>query len=374
MNHKVLLLIMITFLSPIPLAFSQALQQTDLIYAKRHMLHSKILNEDREVEVYLPPSYYQTENHHSGQGHEYPVIVVIGGESFFRTVSGIVEHLSDVSRMPESIVVGLPNNTGKGLQMLPKIVGDDGKPFIPDSLADEYIQFYQQELFPHLESTYRVAKFRTLIGWSNQSAFALHAFVKAPELFQATIAIAPFLNHGYKVGDTFVDAIAKPFAKTPNRKAWLYVGMSQSDVESNPQGKVSLQNLQQQLSPYTQKHLTLKTEVLAGEHHFSMPLPAVMSALDMIYPREKFKAVNFSREVIGEPGETVANIDAIFNKLSADYGFKTYPLEHKLGFICRRLIRQKRFDDAKAVIERWRELYPKSSEYQTYLQQTNETN
>ena len=181
-------------------------------------------------------------------------------------------------------------------------------------------------------------------------------------------------RHGYKVGDTFVDAIAKPFAKTPNRKAWLYVGMSQSDVESNPQGKVSLQNLQQQLSPYTQKHLTLKTEVLAGEHHFSMTLPAVMSAFEMIYPRAKFKAVNFSREVIGEPGETVANIDAIFNKLSADYGFKIYPLEHKLGFICRRLIRQRRFDDAKAVIERWRELYPKSSEYQTYLQQTNETN
>ena len=368
MSSKSITFIVITLLmlSMSVQAQNKITEQTDLIYAKRHMLHSKILNEDREVEVYLPPSYYHSV-------HDYPIIVVIGGESFFRTVSGIVEHLSDVSRMPESIVVGLPNNTGKGLQMLPKLVGDDGKPFIPDSKADEYLQFYQQELFAHLESTYRVAKFRTLIGWSNQSAFALHAFVKAPELFQATIAIAPFLRYGYKVGDTIADAMARPYGKTPNRKAWLYVAMSESDVESNPQGKVDLQNLQQQLSPFTKNQLTLKTEVLAGEHHFSMTLPAVMSAFEMIYPRAKFKAANFSREVIGEPGETVANINAIFDKLSADYGFKTYPLGHKLGFICRRLIRQKRFIDAKSVIKRWVEIYPKSTEHQSYLKQVNES-
>ena len=72
-----------------------------LTYAQQYVIHSKILNEDRKVNIFLPESFYEV----SAQ-HTYPVLLLLEDE-FFLMVSGVVKHLSSVERMPETIVVSL---------------------------------------------------------------------------------------------------------------------------------------------------------------------------------------------------------------------------------------------------------------------------
>ena len=56
-----------------------------------------------EASIYLPKNFNK-----STAKHTYP-LVLLYGDQFFLTTSGIVEHLSAVHKMPEAIVVSFNN-------------------------------------------------------------------------------------------------------------------------------------------------------------------------------------------------------------------------------------------------------------------------
>ncbi|MBN4080768.1 hypothetical protein JYT44_00245 [Caldithrix abyssi] len=337
------------------------ISSTPLVYGERHMLPSEILGETRAVDVYLPESYYE-----AAQTRAYPLIVVLDGEFMFHTVTGVVKHLSSVSRMPEAIVVGIPNNTGKRLSFSPKLFSDNGRQSRSGGQEEQYIQFFKEELFPFLNKKYRTVKFRMLIGLSPTAKFTLHTFWKAPDLFQAHIAIVAghHLSHGYKPEESLSDVIQKSFTKTPNRKAYLYINSAESNFKNNPKVKTNLENIEKQLLPYTSKSLTLKTEVVPGVA-YAVVLPSVISAMDMIFPKEKWEPDYNS--FINQKGTATSNMDAFFKNLSSEYGFKIFPKGERfwnsdcLQGIGYRLLRQERIKEAIEIFQRWVEYYPNTA-------------
>src|ERR1043165_8621252 len=73
-------------------------------------VHSAILNEERQLLIYLPEEYDTLK--------KYPVVYLLDGESFFHSFTGIVSHLSGSYVVPEMIVVELVN-TNRGRAFTP---------------------------------------------------------------------------------------------------------------------------------------------------------------------------------------------------------------------------------------------------------------
>ena len=335
-----------------------------LTYAQQYVIHSKILNEARKVNVFLPESFYE-----SSEEHTYPVLLLLEDE-FFLMVSGVVKHLSSVERMPETIVVSLvdgphvPKLYTNGSDNWPK----DWKqlPFGVD--PDPFTAHLKQELLPYLKSNFRANEFGVVLGFSGTAMYALHAFSKEPEMFDANIAIASgdVLGMGYKEGESLIDLFVNDVKNTPTRKRYLYVTSADSDVNGgSPMIKANLEELENRLSPYRSDDFYFISKVFPYEGHYDVALPGLEEALRMIFPKEKWFAKY--REIIKEPGNAMENVDAHFQKLSEEYGFIILPKAERwnsgnsLSRIGRSLLNQGKTAEAIEVNQRWVKYRPKST-------------
>ena len=65
---------------------------------------SKVLNQERNILVYLPPEYNYSKN-------KYHVMYLLDGEQSFYYTAGIVHFLSNTTHIPKTIVVAIPNKS-----------------------------------------------------------------------------------------------------------------------------------------------------------------------------------------------------------------------------------------------------------------------
>ncbi|MEN8193322.1 MAG: alpha/beta hydrolase-fold protein, partial [Bacteroidota bacterium] len=65
-------------------------------------INSEILNQEREIFVWLPQGYDTSE-------YSYPIHFLLDGEITFLSYSGIVHIMSLAGQIPEAIVIGIPN-------------------------------------------------------------------------------------------------------------------------------------------------------------------------------------------------------------------------------------------------------------------------
>ena len=170
-------------------AIAQDLQ--DIILGKRFVFHSEILQQERTVLVYLPPSYNTVE----GASRHFPVMYLLDGGAHFNSATGIVHHLSSpnsgVHRIPEMIVIALPN-IRRTHSLTPTVVTTG--PYSEDSGgAADFSRFLREELFKKVEDDFRTSPERLLVGHSLGGLFALNVFLEHPEMFDHYIAIDPSL-------------------------------------------------------------------------------------------------------------------------------------------------------------------------------------
>jgi len=80
-----------------------------IVIGTKYILHSNILNEDREYWISLPESYSNEESSYK----RYPVLIVLDGNAHFRSITGMVNYMSSGyngnTRIPEMIVVAIQN-------------------------------------------------------------------------------------------------------------------------------------------------------------------------------------------------------------------------------------------------------------------------
>ena len=152
-------------------------------------VQSIILGQNRVINVYLP-------NRYDGKDSiKYPVIYLLDGsanEDFIHVV-GLVQFLTMINAMPNSVVVGIANTDRKHDFTHPATVPGDLKLVPTSGGSQKFIEFLGSELQPYVQQHYKVQAGGTLVGQSLGGLLATEVLLKKPALFYSYIIVSPSL-------------------------------------------------------------------------------------------------------------------------------------------------------------------------------------
>ena len=162
-----------------------------LNYSVTHVLFSENVQDSFFIYVKLPKDYDK-------EGSRlYPVIYLLDGDIAFPIAWSVVRYLQFGKILPDVIIVGI----GYGGLMDGSKLSKRERDYTISAIdrwqesggAQEFLYFLKDELFPFLESNYRIdINNRTLNGHSLGGLFALYTLFSEPQLFQNYIASSPY--------------------------------------------------------------------------------------------------------------------------------------------------------------------------------------
>ena len=158
---KLILLLLFIPLVCIGQTLTKKISETDFSIGKSIKMESTILDEIRDLNIYLPLNYS------ADSLKTYPVVYLLDGskDEDFIHISGIVQFgsFSWINMVPESIVVGIGNVDRKRDFTSPSQNELDQKEFPTSGKSDKFIRFLQNEIQPYIDSDYRTNNIKTII-------------------------------------------------------------------------------------------------------------------------------------------------------------------------------------------------------------------
>ncbi|MDY6949252.1 MAG: alpha/beta hydrolase-fold protein [Pseudomonadota bacterium] len=276
-------------------AFAQNLELTDagpLSIGTTLTLQSAALNETRTVHVALPPDY-------ATSTQRYPVVYVLDAQTFwlFQYAYGETSALAGQDRMPPVILVGVTSPDRFGDLTVASPTNARGR-------AVEFRSFLGDELQPLIDSRYRTAPYTVLIGHSLGGSFALHTLARAPDTFDAYIAMSPALQvydgaifrevtEGLGSGRTFKNTLFTSLADEDADMLRYYDDFVQLMADTVPEG------------------IDFRQMRFPDESHGSTPMPGMHHGLLAVWQG-------------WVPPDSITTFDAMlsyFDKLSEHYGY-----------------------------------------------------
>jgi predicted alpha/beta superfamily hydrolase len=314
-------------------------------------LHSDVLDEDRTLMVSTPPGYGLSET-------RYPVVYLLDAGTNFHHTTGTLNALTRVGHIPEMIVVAMAN-TDRTRDMTPS-------PFTPDPAedgesegevrnpsptaggADKFLDFFEQELFPYVDKSYRTAPYRVLIGHSFGGLFAIHALVNRPASFDAYVAISPSL--WWEDGEVVAQA-AETFQNgfKFGRDKTLYMSLASEGGDM----LTEYQKFDELLRYAAPSNLTWEGMMMEGDDHGSTPLRSTYHGLKTVFPR--WRLPGFVR------GQGLAGVQAHYADLSRQYGYEIQVPERTINLLGYGLLGEDKIAEALAVLRHNVATYPKSA-------------
>ncbi|MHC2990136.1 hypothetical protein OB13_00450, partial [Pontibacter sp. HJ8] len=326
----------------------------------KEIIHSTILEEDREIWVYVPAS--------AGADNKtrYPVMYLLDGRDFFHSMTGIAGYLSTDGKMPEMIVVGIVNrDRGSDLTPTRSMLSRDGSvdpDFRNSGRGEKFISFIQKELMPHIDARYNTAPYRMFVGHSLGGLTVLHAFVNHPALFTSYVAIDPSLwwdNH------LIVKQTEKALAQKDYAGKSLFFAASNTMekgmdtirvIKDTAYGNGNVRNnFQFRETLRKSKNLAWAWKFYPEDNHSSVPLPAQYDALRFI-----FKKYEMDKD-IQDPTITVEYIQDHYRSVSALMQYPVLPSQgivNILGYIS---MGNKHYDKAYGFFKMNIDNYPTST-------------
>ena len=172
------------------LNFAQAAEQVaPLAIGETFTLHSKLLNETRRINVYLPPGYAEAKD------QRFPVLYMPDGglaEDFLH-VAGLVQVSVGNGTMRPFVLVGIENTQRRRDLTGPTQNEDDKKIATRVGGSPMFREFLRDELMPDIESRYRITQQTAIVGESLAGLFVIETLLLEPDLFDTYIAIDPSL-------------------------------------------------------------------------------------------------------------------------------------------------------------------------------------
>ena len=155
-------------------------------------LRSQVLQEDRVLNIYLPPSYAASHRY-----RRYPVLYVRDGGKFFHSFTGTVAQLtSDATpRAPEMIVVGILETDrvrdSSATHSLKGFTGKEEPGYEKSGGGASFLRFINTELVPYIDNAFSTSGYRLYCGYSFTGLSVIDAVLDANSPFDAFIAIDP---------------------------------------------------------------------------------------------------------------------------------------------------------------------------------------
>ena len=344
----------LVLLSALCWAVPAAAEDSPILVGTRTSLHSQVLGEDRPLLISLPESYATSPT------SRYPVLYVLDGESHFLHVAGTAEFLAKRGRIPEMIVVAVPNTRDRDHDLTPTPSKtervDDGR-LLTEAIptaggADQFLRFLNEELVPSVDSRYRTQPYRVLMGHSFGALFTVHALVHEPESFQAYLAVSPsFQWNSGELARSVPEAVSRLAA--PGRSLYMTVG-AQGDGDLERTRALAKELRKRKPAALSWRYDEVSVGELRGDDHGTMPHRGAYEGLKFIFsdwnPPESLRL-----------GGDLARLEAYYAALSQRMGYAVPPPEQLLNRVGYRHLRDKRIPQALTAFERAVALYPNSA-------------
>ena len=246
-NSRMLVLILLLTV----LSIGSVLAQNEINIGKAHLISSEILGEDREIQIFLPEGYEDSDK-------QYPTLYVLDGQWYFE-IAVALQYGAIRSRLyPEMIVVGLKMQRPRRGELLL-------------SQNEQFASFFEDELIPYMDRSYRTTTDRVLFGWEEGGSFACNMILSDKELFKAAIAS----NGGY-----LDQGMLKGFSKSDiSEEKYLYIANSSKDIYSIDESE----NVKTELENYSPDNLTWKYDRFDDEVHASLAYLSMYYGLKFYY-------------------------------------------------------------------------------------------
>jgi len=178
----------------------------------KKVIHSGILNEDRNLYIFLPEDYSRSEN-------RYPVLYMlysVAPDYHFNT--GVVAGLSRMRMIPKMITVAFDLGDGKR-DLTPTPSADYGP---TSGGAENFLKFIKDELIPFIEKNYRTAPQRLFWSHSIGGLFGVYALLKEPDVFHSVLVSSPWMV--YDGDQKYILRNTESFLKKRNKQInFLYI-------------------------------------------------------------------------------------------------------------------------------------------------------
>jgi hypothetical protein len=163
--------------------------ETPIVIGTSYALPSSVYGGTREINVWLPPGYEDGEA-------AYPVLYLLdGGATFqdFHHISGLAQLGTVNGTTRDVIVVGIASADRRNELALP--TEDPGliAQYPTQGHSDRFRRFVAEEVQPFVEGRFRTDGATALMGESLAGLFVVETFLKAPEMFNAYVAVSPSL-------------------------------------------------------------------------------------------------------------------------------------------------------------------------------------
>ncbi len=326
--HLTLLILFVTILT----TFAQTV--TNEIYlGKTVTLKSEILGEERPIFISTPQGYENSDQ-------SYPVLYLLDGGAHFLHTTGIIQFLSRNGKLPQMIVVGIPN-TNRNRDFSPTEVKD----MQYSGGGNNFIKFMKDELIPFVEDKYRTHPYRIIFGHSLTGMFEIHLLAKQPKLFNAYIIASPFLMYD---DETVIKSLGSFLKKSPALNNSIYI-----TVGNEPDYFSSLNKLSELFDDYSSEELNWKYVKMENEDHGTVPHKTIYDGLEFIY--SGWRITNDQR------AKGIEAVDGHYTNLSKRFGYEIKIPEFILNQMGYGYVNQKMYEEAIAVFKKNIKNYPKSA-------------
>ena len=224
---------------------------------------SKYLNEKRSLEIQLPRSY------HVKSEKNYPLMIVLDGDSMFNIVAGSVDYLSYWGDIPENLVVGInqKNSRFDDSSVLDNIT------YTPISSTASFYDFIINEIIPYFSENYRISNFRIIVGQERTANFANFFLLKQNPQIRGVISISP------KISKNMNRYLAGNLSKI-NSKIVYTLSSSKRDFESIFK---NVSELKISLDSIENKNFKFESLIFDNENHYILPSVSVPKSIRSTY-------------------------------------------------------------------------------------------
>ena len=244
-----------------------------------HVIHSKILKQDRQIYIHVPKLDSADIN------KALPVLYLLDGENHFHLLSAYIEYLRHWKVTPPIIVVGIIS-VDRIKDLTPansptNFFGKIDSTYKTSGGNEQFFNFIQQELITYIEANYKPSPFKIFAGHSLGGLTAIHCMLTRPDMFDAYIAISPSLWFDNK----YVLRLAEkklPNLSMTNKKIFYSVGNEGGTFRSD------FLKFDKLIKHDSLKKFEHECKYYPYEDHMTEPISAYYDALRFVYKNWKY--------------------------------------------------------------------------------------
>ena len=183
------------------LFFHNLSAQEQIVVGQIHKIHSEKLNQELELQIYLPDDY-------SSSGKDYPTLYILDGQWYFLNGVAVQESLRGNSFMSAMIVVGV-NMVDRPYR---------SKLF---NQWDSFIDFLESEMVSYVDNRFRTSDHQLIFGWENSGYLSTELILRENSPFECAI-----VSNGAYIDKEELESL------TIDKEKYLFIAGSKKDIYS----------------------------------------------------------------------------------------------------------------------------------------------